>query len=110
MPFRALYARNLRTRALDLALHIVCAVILPGSWWMQFVPDLVLPVLWGHGMVTDRFLPVGHPLLRVHRVLHLRHMHSLYLFLAAVFLLPALALHLAAHAFIDLFTHGEPWQ
>lgn len=112
--FRAAYAADLPRRATDVAAHAVLAALLPGPWWLQYVPDALVPVLWLHGMATGRFLRASHPALRAHRALHGRGPVG-WAFLAAscvvgLAIRSSLPLHVAAHAAVDRLSHGRGWQ
>lgn len=55
---------------LDVIGHIVLALILPGLWWLQFTPDIFVPIIWIYSFCTDRFLPINSFLVSQHRALH----------------------------------------
>lgn len=112
MNFRTSYAHTLPARALDLAAHVTAAIVLPGAWWLQFLPDMVLPLLWTRSMVTGRFAPESSWLLNMHRRLHLRVrrrwlMMATYLLWAIGLRQPWLGVHVLMHVGIDYFTHGK---
>lgn len=106
--FRPAYRASLCLRAVDLSLHATAAWLLPGHL-LQFAPDILLPGLWMHGMLTNRFLPQDASLLQLHRTFHLRTWASFALF-PLFYLWPWLGVHALVHALIDRFTHGPLWQ
>lgn len=110
MTFRELLVSDVRVRVLDAVGHVVLAVVLPGSWWMQYLPDCLLPVIFGVSLYTNKLLSKRNPVLRVHRFLH-----SAWVVLALVLLaryrpvVAYIALHFTWHLILDAFTH-ERWK
>lgn len=107
--FRSAYRATVRVRLLDLAAHLALALTLPYGA-AQFLPDVLLPGIWAHGMLTNRFLPRAHWALRMHRFLHLRSRWSVVYVLCLTIYAPWAALHVLLHATIDLFTHTEEFR
>lgn len=89
--------------ALDLAGHILWAVLLPGHWWYQFLPDVLLPYTFIRSLVSDRLLPEKDAGLFLHKFFH-----TIWpaLFLVASF--PAVGAQWVTHIIQDQFTHPEP--
>lgn len=96
---------------IDLVCHVTLSLILPGPFWFQFLPDLLVLPLWLHGYLTDRMLPATNPFIIAHRSLH--SIWPIVLLISVAIFTPvdtstliALAgLHWAAHLLVDLFTH-----
>jgi hypothetical protein len=113
VTFRSAYRADLPLRAVDLGLHVVAAVLLPGPWWCQWLPDAVLPLLWLRGMAINEFDTDASSLLRLHRGLHLRGLcwplGVLFCACGGLVLGPWLVAQWATHAVIDLFTHRGEW-
>lgn len=112
--FRAAWREDMPLRFLDMSAHAMLAWALPGPWWLQFLPDVVLPALWTCGMLTDQFDDGSGWLLRAHRLLHLRLRPVAFvcmLFLVATAIAyPPLAGAWLAHVAVDRITHDERWQ
>jgi len=109
MTFRSAYRATVPMRLLDLAAHLALAWALPFGA-AQFLPDLLLPGIWAHGMFTNRFLPRDHWALRVHRFLHLRSRWNVLAVVCVTIYAPWVTLHVLLHALIDLFTHTEEFR
>ena len=108
--FRSVYKAELTYRLLDAAGHVLLAWLLPGPWWAQWLPDVFLPLIWAHGVLTDNFLPRSNVLLKFHRVLHSGVMLAPLLYgvwFGTNAFRRGLALQWAAHIVLDLFTHKE---
>jgi hypothetical protein len=113
VTFRSDYAADVPTRAADAALHALAALLLPGPWWFQYVPDAAVLPLWVRSMRGDCYASDRDWLLRAHRVLHLR--ASVWSLLSYLCLLlatgsPVLVLHVLVHVGIDTLTHDGRWQ
>lgn len=111
--FRAAWRATLPDRILDLCCHALLAYALPGHWWFQFLPDVMLPEMWLHGMVVDAFKPSWSLPLAAHRFLHLRGTYQVPALTALVFVTvwwPELGGMWLAHVAVDSVTHGEGWQ
>jgi len=90
-------------RVLDFACHVTLALILPGHWWYQFLPDFLVTPIFLYGWITGRLLNEKNPVLRVHKFLH-----TVWpAFIAIPFSL-SLAVQWALHLVVDLYTHPEP--
>jgi hypothetical protein len=116
MSFRRQWLGTVPLGILDVCLHAAAAYMLPGAWWMQYVPDAVLPFLWLGSMARDTFVDPDDSswLLDWHRVLHLRRFGVLpgavlYVALAAATSL-WLLVHVVVHVGIDRVTHDGRWQ
>lgn len=111
LNFRTLYRRDLQVRLIDLALHLTAAVMLPGPWYLQWVPDVLVVPLWLHGMWTGRMLPEDSAVVRAHHVLHSWIVPALLLLtpVRAGYYVAALGLHWGAHYLIDIVTHDN-WR
>lgn len=106
MSFRELYCQDLWARLGDAVLHVCAAIVLPGPWYLQWGPDLMVVFLWTHGMCTDKLLPQTHWALAVHRGLHsLQLLGALWLISDWNYYVFALFLHFGAHWAIDCMTH-----
>lgn len=105
MTFRMAWFRDWRWRLFDGMLHGLAGLLLHS--WFQWIPDVMLPCIWLHGMISNRRLPDDSVLLRIHRWLH-----SVYvvggLWVAAHWSPSAvpLALNWSVHWLIDSFTHA----
>lgn len=112
--FRSAWLGTWPLSLLDAVLHALVAWLLPGTWWFQYLPDAVLPVLWTRSFITNRMAADDDWLLQVHRALHVRPPSvavGILLWIgAAAWLSPWLALHVAVHAGIDRLTHDGRWQ
>lgn len=111
--FRSAYADTAQDRVLDVTMHLLAMAALPGAWWFQLLPDVVLPYLWLAGMWTDRFEPEWSLPLGLHRTLHLRgalQVPALVALMLVTLRWPALGGMWLAHVAIDSVTHGEGWQ
>jgi hypothetical protein len=113
VTFLRRWASDWPRRLPDAALHVLAALLAPGPWWVQYLPDLLLPALWGHGAATGRFLPADSVLLRALRAAHLRGAWAaagVAVYVALALALPVLVLpQVAVHLLIDLLTHEEGW-
>ena len=112
-PFRTAWVADLPWRAIDLSAHIVLALLLPGPWWLQWLPDVMLPVLWVSSWASNAWLPDGDWRLEAHRALHLR--SGLGGLVACAVLAgglwwPAILAHAVGHWAVDWLTHGKEWQ
>jgi len=110
--FRVAYVQTLPLRLVDVLMHLTVAFALPGPWWYQGLPDIMLPVLWTKAMITDTFEPDWSLLLAAHRTLHLRGRLGLLAGIGVVccaWLWPVLAGQLLAHVAIDTVTHEGAW-
>lgn len=117
VSFRQHVYDDIPWRVLDALLHglaaFICVWRVPGNhWYYQWLPDALVPILWGYSWVKDRFLSQSNWLL----VVHLRVLHNpllpvglglLWLFVSPVFF--ALFVNIAVHHLIDLGTH-ENWK
>jgi len=119
--FRSAWLRTAPRGLVDFMLHVAAAWWLPGPWWFQWLPDVLMPVLWLRSVVTDRMAAEDSSLLAWHRMLHIRdrYFHSAAVFwwlatLAAWQLLgvhwAVLIVHVVVHAAIDRMTHEKGWQ
>jgi hypothetical protein len=60
MEFRKLMLQDSKWRIVDMVGHIVMSIMLPGSWWMQFIPDVFVPVLMLKSLKSNKLLPDKH--------------------------------------------------
>lgn len=111
--FRAAYRADRPWRLLDAGLHLVAALLLPGPFWLQYVPDICVGVVWWRSWQSGKFLPEADRALVLHRWLHLRGatvggaaLLGLLVGLAG----PVCVLHYVVHLAIDRLTHGKAWQ
>jgi len=108
--FREALANRWPISLADTVGHVMLAVLLPGRWWFQVLPDGLLPVALFLSLRSDRFLPEGATLLIVHRLLH-----TIWPVLALLGLMALshsevigfMALQWFAHVLWDQFTHPE---
>ena len=113
MTFRAAYLQTVPVRVVDLACHAVLAVVLPGPWWWQYLPDVALPAVWVHSWRTDTFLGPSSRRLAAHRALHLRGEVGVAMLLVLAVpwaVWPGLGVHWLAHVLVDRCTHDGRWQ
>lgn len=118
MNFRSEMKLDFNWRVIDLIGHIVLALTLPGKWWFQFLPDIVVPFIMVHGLVTNRLLKENNFILMYHRWLH-------SVLLAFGFLLGSylfgylqsgrtiglfIGCHWLGHVIWDGFTHKREWH
>lgn len=108
--FRLAWRSNLPTRVLDACLHIALAAFLPGAWWYQYLPDVLVPVLLIHSLMTDKWLAPSSPLLRASKLLH----SSISVAVCAVLAIKGYApwwlmAHWLCHLVVDMFTH-DGWH
>lgn len=114
--FRSAWLGTWPLGVVDFVLHALAAWLLPGPWWWQWLPDMVMPVLWLHGMATNRMVDDDNWLLQVHRMLHVRPpavLLGVILWVGTagyVAASGALLANIAAHIIIDRLTHDERWQ
>lgn len=113
-PFRSAWLGVWPLGLIDAVLHVAAAVWLPGPWWLQYLPDLALPLLWTRSMLTNRRAGDHSLLLKLHRLLHARPPllgEGVCLWAGLAFLwFPQLALHAAVHVVVDRLTHDRRWQ
>ena len=114
--FRAMYRRDLGIRALDAIGHATLALLLPGLWWFQYLPDVMLPLVFGSSLFTNKLLAKRNPLLVVHKALHSNECLFLLLIAGASvrllyqrWWLVYLALHWMCHLALDSVTHDR-WR
>lgn len=112
--FRGAWTADLKWRVVDVIGHAVLVFFLPGPWWLQWLPDMLLPVLWIHGMVTNRFLPPHSELINSHRSLHDPAVPLVLLWVGGVvhaqtLLILWVGLHWAGHVLWDRLTHQD-WE
>lgn len=126
MTFRSVWRADIKMRILDIVLHCLLAWLLPGHWWFQSLPDVAVPFLMLHGVLTNRLLAADNWLV----VLHLEFFHSWALAVGCLIgtglvggvvwltdsdsaLLPVgfgmFCIHWLGHLLIDRFTH-ERWN
>ena len=114
-PFRALYREDAPLRVLDVLAHALLALLLPGPFWAQYLPDLAVAVIFVRSWRLDAMLPEDDVWLRVHRALHLGRGSGWPMLPVAatlaivVYAYPAAALHVLAHLSVDAVTHGKDW-
>lgn len=107
--------KDLRLRIVDFIGHLLFALLLPGPWWSQYLPELVGPVLLVHGIISGRILPRDHPLIQIQNFLHTIYVPVLILITAMFFDLRVLhiwmyVLQYTVHIVWDQFTHELEWQ
>lgn len=113
--FRSAWLGTWPLSALDAVLHLLAAALLPGPLWWQYLPDLLLPVLWTRSFITNRMADDDDWLLQIHRMLHVRRpavLLGVILWAGAAYLAGsgALLANIAAHILIDRLTHDGRWQ
>ena len=120
--FLRAYSSDRYDRILDLILHVLCGLALPGHWWYAFTPDIFVVPLWCHGVWTGKLLPSTNLLLHVHKALHSLNamiiMSCLSMVSAIIMLVRkdifmfgvvCFAGQYCIHVFIDKLTH-EKWK
>jgi len=101
---------RLTVSIVDVCGHVCFAVLLPGPFWLQVLPDAFLPGLAFWSLKTDRLAPRGATIVHLHRVLHTL---MLPIALTAFWLATqrpiygSAALQWTAHVIWDQFTHPE---
>lgn len=69
MSFRQLVKRGLWIRVIDFVGHLLLGFLL-NSILFQFVPDVLLPIIWIKSWKTDKLLPEQDSLIQIHKLLH----------------------------------------
>lgn len=107
--FRQLAMRGWRWRLLDLAGHIAIAFWLPIGW-LQFVPDMWLPILFFDSWITSELLSEESTVLVLHKFFHTLWVPGIFLILAFIdrsYVELVVVLHWTAHVLWDRMTHPE---
>ena len=110
--FRKSWLSDWRARSIDAICHLTLALLIPGHWWFQYVPDMLVPVIWLWSFKTNAFLPKDSAILIAHKLLHdLRFMALVTCFLVLIEAtsLKWLTVHWFFHLVVDSFTH-EKWN
>jgi len=113
--YRTEMKKDLKLRIVDFIGHLIFALLLPGPWWSQYLPELVGPILLVHGLRTDRILPRDHPLIQIQNFLHTVYVPLLLILTSFVFDIHVLyiwrfVLQYTVHIIWDQFTHELEWQ
>jgi hypothetical protein len=125
LSFRDSWKKDWKTRWIDNLCHIAFAVLIPGPWWFQFLPDAMVPVMFAISWKRDRFLQSQHTgdvhwMVAISKDLHNVLVPYCLLFVIALLLLKGnmeeevritcwLCLHWSGHLLIDAFTHRK-WK
>lgn len=133
MNFRQLMKADISWRVIDLIGHCFLAWFLPGHWWYQFIPDIFVPFLFLHGMVTGKLLPLDSKLVWLNNFMHSWFIAILWLAFgtyvrssvlitgARLYILPdslfvplqsmvCLTVHFMIHLLWDSGTHRKDWN
>jgi hypothetical protein len=70
MNFRTSLKKDIPLRIVDLIGHVCFAIILPGHWWFQFLPDVFIPMLLLHSILTNELMYEKTGALLWHKFLH----------------------------------------
>ena len=116
--FRASWRHDWRTRAIDRMCHIIAGATLPGPWWFQFLPDLMVIPMMIISLTTNQFLKSTNVLVAVSKALHNLGWVILWFSIYMCDFSPnhykmnwayALGVQWAVHLIIDMFTHRR-WR
>jgi hypothetical protein len=91
---------------IDIVLHSIAGLLI-GKWWLQWIPDILLPVLLVHGFVTNRLM-TPNIITRAYRLMHTIWIPVVLLMMSFVAPTGLLGIHWFVHVVIDQFTHPEP--
>jgi len=117
--FRRALLSDSYLRAIDIVLHSALALALPGHWYYQFLPDMLSPFLFMHGMITNRLLSENSFVLKVHKFFHTAYIPMGIVFISPyvwivdhkIFYAPIYFwLHWLSHMIVDQFTHRNEWD
>lgn len=124
MTFIEIMKSDWKWRSVDLIGHMILALVLPGKWWFQFLPDILVPVLFMHGWITGRLITSKDNF--VLRVLLLTHKNIHSVLMPVCFILGAFIGYTVSHStkvvglligcqwlghiIWDGFTHKLDWQ
>lgn len=70
MSFRNIIVNRWPIAVIDLIGHCVLAYALPGKWWFQFLPDIMLPFIFACSWFYNAKLAEDDPVLVVHKLFH----------------------------------------
>ena len=108
MGFRKLF--NWRYSALDFVLHLGLALAIPGPWWFQYVPDMMLPFIFTHSLMIDGLLPETTIVVKMHKYFHTLWPVLILSILAGMMFdvqIALLGIHWGCHILVDQFTHPQ---
>ena len=85
------------------------AWLLPGAWWLQYLPDVPVVPMWCWSMVTGRRLQEASWLVRWRTFTHSLTIWSwaCWFLLSIVLEQPWLFVHVLGHQLIDVVTHDK---
>jgi hypothetical protein len=109
MDFRTLVKTGWWIRVMDFAGHVAIGWML-GSVWRQFLPDILLPIIFLRSWWTNKLLPENGYLMWEHRLFHTLWLPLWYLIGGLLFSFkPLLALSAQCffHVVWDQVTHPE---
>jgi len=98
-------------RIIDLIGHCMFAILLPGKWWYQFIPDamfvlcMMISIVKTKKLTPPEFSMKNSTLLKLHQF-----SHTIYLPVLTLFIGWRLCLHCLVHVIWDQYTHQESWQ
>jgi hypothetical protein len=118
MTFRETYKSDASMRVVDAIGHLGLALLLPGHWWFAYLPDVMLPFVFGVSLAKNKLLDKDNPFLRIHKFLHSELWLAVLCFGIALGMIVTgyrrwigvwLALHWMCHCQLDLWTHDR-WR
>jgi hypothetical protein len=132
--FRQDYLKDVPMRAVDLSLHCLGSFALVGASWaffLQWCPDIWLPVIFTQSMITGKYLEEDNWFLKMHRYYHDPvHFASVLVWLCMVLVIGIIFMLIGIkiftlsnflkvnlligaqwgiHMLIDHYTHKEGW-
>lgn len=115
MSFRRLMLDDTAWRITDMLGHILMAIVLPGPWWLQFLPDVFVPLLMTKSLVSDKLLPRRNWLVVTNVTMH--NIGFMALTCATILVSThaikftlALTLQWGLHILWDIVTHVQTWN
>src|ERR1700752_1562771 len=106
--------KDIPLRIIDFIGHCTFALILPGKWFWQFIPDMFIPFCIGYSVWVYGYNPImpvekisgGSLFLKMHQLFH-----TIYLPVIVIALFGWQAgLQCLVHIAWDQVTHREGWQ